>query len=529
MNVPEMPFTILALAPFMPVPEPPGFPSGNRGAYVVPVETVNDALRTLAPSFRLTVPKELCPEGSVTYCPARVRDLSPDGMVECVPYLKSLNDARGFIEKGIAQGVSALDLADGLKGQWPYLPLDLSFEPAVPQTERDTVLDDIFSMVATKGPQRAAPMAGAGPMEWKRQIDGLLARLLESLYGNESFRVFEAAWRGLETIMKKGPAGGSHTTHVAIVPVSVGDLASTLDAIAERSASEPPGLVLVDLPFDNSIVSIDLLEKVALFAQDVLTPVVAWMTPRFLNLESWRDLHRLPYLKTHLENAAYAKWKKLCSGPGGQWLAIACNRFLARSPYGEEPQPQTLVFRENAVPWVSPVWAVGALAAQSTERYGWPSRFTDTENIRLDDLGLIPYEGEGRASTEAVIPVDRIRQFGEIGITVLSGTAMKDLAFVSSAKTVSGESLPFQIFFSRLVGALIRLRELTGMDAGMDDAELRLKEALSVFFRQTGGDPPPDLSVQFLETNDGWTVKIGFTPPRSALPGSGRFVFDFSW
>lgn len=526
MDIPFKPFTILAIGPFAPVPRE------TFRVRMVPVDTPNEALSLLRPELWVPVPRQICPEGGVTIGPGKLRDLTPDGMLESVSYVKDLSDARAFIQRSSSGDTSPSLIVDEVRNRWPHLPLDLSFEAGerkkAPEKSR---VDDILSMVAM-GTQTAAPAPaaqGGGPTAWVASIDRLLGAVMTAIFSNESFRVFEAAWRGIELVVKQGPAGTAKDTRLFLVNASRENLHDALDQLAQALETDPPDLVLIDMDFDNSALSMELLEKTAAFAEGILAPAAVNASAGFLGLQNWTELPRLPYLSHYIEdNPVYAKWNKLRSLQASDWLIAACNGFLVRPPYGEQAAPRGILFEEPLSPWISPVWALGTLAAQSAGRFGWPSRLTDAENVRLEGLGLHGIEGGGEASTEAVFSVDRLRQFGEIGLAPITGVAMRDVAFMASALTASGGSAAFQLFFSRLTGFLIRLREEHGASVPAGDGGPWLEESLETFFRLSGGHLPGDLSVTARQA-ERLSFEITLTPPAAIVPGSRRITFTFAW
>lgn len=525
MDIPYKPFTILAIGPFAPIPQ------GPCQVKIVPVDTPNEALCLIRPALWVPVPREVCPEGGVTVSPEKIRDLTPDGMLESVGYARDLSDARAFIQKSASGGTPPGAIADEVQGRWPHLPLDLSFQARPAKPAARNRVDDILSMVATGGTQSEAPAAAAegGPEAWSAAIDALLGKLLTAVFSDDAFRAFEAAWRGVELVAKQGPAGSAKETRLSLVNASRENLADAFDQLSGALEMDPPDLVLIDIPFDNSPVSMELLEAAASFAEGIIAPTVVTASAGFLGLNDWTELDRLPYLRHHVEdNPIYAKWNKLRSLPQANWLIAACNGFLARSPYGRQSASRGVFFEEASLPWINPVWALGTLAAQSTASFGWPSRLTDGENIRLEGLGLHVFEGGDQASTEAVFSVDRLRQFREIGLAPVAGISMKDIAFMPAALSVSGESLAFQMFFSRLTGFLIRLREDRGASPS-DEGEVLIEQALEAFFRRTGGPLPGDLSVKGSVGGGRLSFEITLTPPAAIVPASRRITFTFAW
>jgi hypothetical protein len=522
------PFTILALAPF-------GRISGD-GPSSKPVAmnmtSLGEGVENLASTLSIPAPKELCPSGAVSFNPSRIKDFRPSALVHTIPYLKSLSDAAEMIEQAVSEGLQAEEIARRVRSRWPELPLDLSISQDTPRLRENSAVDDILSMVAMTGKAGAGLTPGAGgPGNWKEQIDSVLASLLEKIFADEGFRSMEAAWRGLETAVKQGPVQEGERVVLKAASISGDTLNVVLDNLTRELGDEPPNLILIDFPFDNTPPSIELLEKVADFASTLLAPTAVWIGPRFFHLESWKEFSKLGYLNHHLEDAAYAKWRKLKEHPGGDWLVMTANRFLIRGTYGEANPPRPVPFSEHDPPWVSPVWALGTLVAKSVMIHGWPARFTDYRTISLGDLAVVAFGDEGPAATEAFFSEDRISQFIEAGITPLAGAIRKDTAFMPRETTLSGNSLKFQLFFNRIVGFLFGLKEEMGDAAYQSDLGTQLSSALSELFRGTGHEPPADLSIHAEAAEPGKPIplRIAFTPPGSILPTSERLEFSLAW
>ncbi|MBP1748323.1 MAG: uncharacterized protein H6Q52_862 [Deltaproteobacteria bacterium] len=522
MDIPYKPFTIIAVGSFAPVPE------GPQRAKIIPVDTPNEALSILRPAVWIPVAKEMCPAGGVGITPERMKDFSPQGMVESVEYLKDLGDARELINRSAE--LRPDNIAEAIRERWPDLPLDLSVnQPKVNTQERNRV-DDILSMVALGGQSHSQNSGNReGLKAWTAEIDKLLGGVLGAVFSDDTFNDLEASWRGIELITKQGPAGGAKDTRLSIVNTSRDNLAQALRELREVCESDPPDLVLIDFPFDNSPVSMGFFEEMASFAQELIVPTVVNASAGFLGLHSWDQIDRLPLLAHYVDdNPIYAKWARLRKDPCANWLAAACNNFCVREAYGKGPDSRGVLFEEQSVLWIHPVFAIGTLAAQSVSLSGWPSRLVDSQNVRLEGLALHSLENETRASTETVFTVDRLRQLADIGITPLAGAAMKDIAFLPSARAISGESLPFQMFFSRITGFLIRLREETGASIPID-AGAWLAAALQAFFRLSGNHIPEDLSVTAPADKGRPVLEISLTPPATILSGTRRITFTFAW
>ena len=497
MDLPKIPFTILALAPFSEVSEDSFSPEITG----VSLDTLDNAIDSLASTLSIPVSKDLCPAGILPFKPSGIKDFRPQAMVKNIPYLKSLLDAKEFIEP-----------------------------------KESSAVDDLLAMVAVPGGTGAEAQSGKGAKAWKGQVDSLMAKLLETIFADETFRLTEASWKGVETLVRQGPVKQEEGIALNICPISRDVLPAALDSLISSLADDMPNLILpnlilIDLPFDNSTPSMKLLEKIADFAATLLVPTAVWIGPRFFHIQNWDELKKLPYLKHYLEDAAYAKWRKLKEHPGSDWLVMTTNRFIIREPYGEGNRPRTVFFKENEPLWISPVWALGTLMAKSVVKYGWPTRFTDYRNIALSDLAVGPFGGKESASTETVFSEERIMQFVESDITALAGALRKDSAFIPKEATLSGASLKFQLFFNRIISYLFKLKDEIGKSTGDADLGARLEAALAEFFRHTGHEPPADISVHAEQAEPGEQIplRIAFTPPGSILPTSERLEFSLAW
>jgi len=139
--------------------------------------------------------------------------------------------------------------------------------------------------------------------------------------------------------------------------------------------------------------------------------------------------------------------------------------------------------------------------------------------------------GRGESVTEGAISDERVYQMIDIGVTALTGTPEKEAVFIPRETTVAGESLGFQLFFSRLIAFLIRCREEFPAGSGDLSPEKHVHEALMALFQRTGYEPPSDLSVEAgsAEAYEPVPLAIAFSPPPSVRIGNRQVAFTFSW
>jgi hypothetical protein len=525
MRLAPQPFTILLLAPFHPVPETGYAP---RPA-LADLSNLDDVLASMKPRLRVDAPKELCPQGTLELEFSSLRQFRPQHIATSCSYLQQLHEALAYARKAHQEGTPAASAASAMKRQWPELPLELAVDQeSDPNAQANSAVDDILSMVASTS---SSGSSGAGLKAWISQIEDIMSRLMAVVYADDAYRTLEAAWRGLETILKQGPvregppAEGGYV-QVKIAAVSRPVLAEALSRLKEDLVLETPHLVLIDCPLDNTQPSIDLAGEIAEFADTLLSPTAFWLTARFLHIDDFTGLNKVQYLTHHLQDAAYAKWSKLTKHPGAARMIAMINRFAVRPPYGPENNPKTPMFRETEPLWLAPVYALGALTAQSAVEHGWPTRFTDYMKHQVKNLACGNFNGLGDIATETPLDEGRIGEFTDIGITPLVGALKKDIAIIPKETVLDGSSLKFQLFFSRLISFLLWLKD--NLPGDVEPAS-GVQGALSLFFQQTTGEAPQDLEVTAEPEENGLVpLQIALTPPRSILH-TQRLQFGFAW
>jgi len=261
-----------------------------------------------------------------------------------------------------------------------------------------------------------------------------------------------------------------------------------------------------------------LLEKVIEFAGTMMVPVCLGLASEFLNLNSFRTMNQIPYLKNFLDDMAYAKFRKLRPLDGAGWVMAACNKFAVRPAHDFETQPL----------FSSPIWALGALAAKAIIDQGWPNGFTQYTRYQLADLALYTCDDSGTAAVEALFSEDRIMQFVEAGITPLAGSKNKDIAFIPKAACLNGDHPGFSLFFNRVIEAIILKKEQAKAPSSI---KAQITRAIRDLFTLSGHEPPQDICVSKNKDsldNQG-VYDIGFTPADTVISGTGKIEFSFVW
>jgi predicted component of type VI protein secretion system len=117
MQLPSMPFKILALGPFrlnddIPWTQPP-----------VPIENMDldTVMDKLGSSYYFQIPTDLCPAGGIDLRFAKLKDFHPDALIQNAPFFTHLLEAINYLTETKTQNLSITEKREGLK-QWPDLP-----------------------------------------------------------------------------------------------------------------------------------------------------------------------------------------------------------------------------------------------------------------------------------------------------------------------------------------------------------------------------------------------------------------------
>ena len=146
MQIPTMPFKILAVGPFL-----PGIENlWPDGPIRVDKSHLDETLKEFGLTLDIPVPRELCLLGELTVSINKFKDFHPDLLMENTPVLKNLSEARRFLEEAKPRGLSDEEIYTRLKG-WPDLPPQIRFEPLKTRPDSRSSVDDILNMVVFPG------------------------------------------------------------------------------------------------------------------------------------------------------------------------------------------------------------------------------------------------------------------------------------------------------------------------------------------------------------------------------------------
>ena len=113
----------------------------------------------------------------------------------------------------------------------------------------------------------------------------------------------------------------------------------------------------------------------------------------------------------------------------------------------------------------------------------------------------------------------------------LASVQGKDSAFVPDETTVSGVSLAYQLFVSRIIQLITWCRDHLEKGLEGEDLEAELRQAFGAFWEHIGQHGPENLTISVGKPAPAGriAVRILLEPSREILPSRERVELDFSW
>ena len=415
--------------------------------------------------------------------PARAEDDAPFRILIAADF--SGRAARGLVETGAALGerkVFRVDL-DSLDATIARL------EPQVRLRDGDVIrlreLDDLlpdtlFARIGRFASLKSASDADAKRRTTSRPAAGLLDRILDgapqeeapveeelpdgptdlmrTILGNGAFRTLEAAWRGVDFLLRRLDADGPLAIHlVDLSPeelradLLVGDdLAKTglHRLLVEKTVGTPgahPWAAFALLgSFGASASDAEALGRLAKIASRAGTAVLAGAEPDLLGCASLAATPD-PDDWTGAEGPGAGAWTALRRLPEAKYVGLALPRILLRLPYGKETNAvDAFDFEELSSPpsheeylWGSPALALTLLLGEAYLEDGWSLRPGSAQEISGLPFALVDDDGEKHAvpCAEALFTVraaEAVTNRGLMPIVTMKGTDTVRLAIYQS-------------------------------------------------------------------------------------------------
>lgn len=294
--------------------------------------------------------------------------------------------------------------------------LDIAVEQAEARQEGRPVsrhVDPFSAMLRDLVAPYVIPKPDPEQEEMVRQMEQAIAGQLRALLHNPQFQALEAAWRGLDFLVRDADTGEDLKIYMLDLSRermnrelrTAEDVRRTtlVRALTSRRWAAVCCLYSYGLDMDE----LSELGKLMMIARAVEAPVIAGAKPSLAGCDSFGTTPDPAEWKAPA-NESWQMWQALRRMAESPCVGLAAPRFLLRLPYGKDGGSTELFqFEEMTDPpeheaflWGNSSLACAALLCRSFSADGWDLH-PDT-NRRLDGLPFFTYREHGEAAMKPV-------------------------------------------------------------------------------------------------------------------------------
>ncbi|MEM6791612.1 MAG: type VI secretion system contractile sheath large subunit [Myxococcota bacterium] len=503
----------------------------------------------------------------IDFSPTSLKSFRPDALSRELPLLRALLDGKRVLDRlreGTADVTRAREeltrlwrgsalVTQVLGGVVPTAPGAAAGGPGgggggdapAASVATDADVDRILDLVATHddddltaaapppvAPAAAAPRAPAGrfdaflaavagrssrgqanPDEAIRTLEQAIGAQLGAIVQHPEFRRLEAAWRGLDFLLRRTPKTGVRLEVVSCRPEEAP--AALERAIEHRFGLVPPvSFAIVDVAIGGDAASLGRLRALAEVGAGHAVPIITSASAALLGRDDLTDVDRLDHKGGLFEAPAAALWRKEAHRPEARWVSLALNPVLSRLAYDrrssrirEAQVAEHPADEASAAVWMAPAWPLASLVVQSFGETGWPCRITGVRDGGV--VADLPVREIGTGAERIAIPTrvffstDTQRALSRLGLIALASQPNRDDVYVLAAPTAyvrppkkaydsastepevraPDAPLPDQLFVARLAQYLGALGQRIGSHERKADIEAFLTAALWELFR----------------------------------------------
>lgn len=387
--------------------------------------------------------------------------LKPQGIVDQVPALRALVDARRVLEGGQDSQAARDQLGRILPpGRFTdSLLRDLGTSGArataparEPATRATDGLDALLANVDFAGPSEGAAAATGDSTSTATtgavaRVEAAFASLLRSVLEHPEVARLETVWRSLYLLAAE--ARQENGVELELVAVASDAVTDGLVRVAEAAHRGPPDLVVVAGEVPATAHAVEALERWAEVAESLRAPLIADATPGLLGYETLDEVSRSSVRISASNDPRAVLFKSFAAKDASRWVALTLNRPMARPAYTtESARVRDMPIAANGVGgdcYLYGAFALGVLAARSFVRYGVASALTGSEHGKIANFPVHDWDDHGTVYAiplQSFIPSDTQREIARAGIVALASARNHDAVIVAAAPVVfRGESV----------------------------------------------------------------------------------------
>ena len=193
------------------------------------------------------------------------------------------------------------------------------------------------------------PSASAQQSAILSVLDLELAGILRAVLHHRDFQTLEAAWRGLDLLVRG--FGGEENLKLFVVDLSKEELTKDLTGSADLGTSgfakimlrQPEDrrftLCLGQYSFDDQVTDLETLGRLARVTAQARAPFLAGARPQLAGCETFQDQPYPDDWTRTMQPESQAGWEALRKLPEAGFIGLGLPRFLLRQPYGKGSDP----------------------------------------------------------------------------------------------------------------------------------------------------------------------------------------------
>lgn len=306
---------------------------------------------------KLTLSGPTFPEGAIELVLHALDDFHPDSLLAKVPRLAHLMEARQQLQNPATanRGRATLEALLGAAHLSPSSPAAATPQNPSPESDNETISRLLGGAppIAPKPvtpPSQAeqliqqivAPHVTQAPAAWQAGVlasaELELSRGLNAVLHHPAFQSLEAAWRGLDLLVRRTE---SDAIKLCLVDAGLAELQA--DFHDEPIASSlfrllrdmNPSLLIGNYAFGHSVEDLRALTGLAQIAARLRAPFIGTAAPPLVGCDSFAQTPDPDAWTNALPANAREVWTSLRSSPDARFCGLAAPRFLARQPYGK--------------------------------------------------------------------------------------------------------------------------------------------------------------------------------------------------
>ncbi len=295
-------------------------------------------------------------------------------------------------------------------------------------------------------------------------VDLELTNMLRSMLHHPDFQELEAAWRGIDLLVRN--FGAEENLKIYLADISKKELAADLQAnesleasgicrLIMRAADEQPWTFwLGQYTFSNNLADIEMLGRLAKISSRTRAPFLSGGSPHLAGCDAFNAHPDPDDWKEPIPAEVSQAWNALRKLPEASFLGLALPRFMLRQPYGKESDPiDAFPFEELSAEaahesylWGNASVLCGYVLAGAFQAEGWEMKASGYGEV--GELPVYTFEEDGETKAKPCAEAWLNERAGSVmigkGLMPVLSIRGRDAVRVAAIQSVAGGALPLR-------------------------------------------------------------------------------------